>query len=303
MSVIRWIRFLVGCLILGIMIVLIFNFIKFLFGGFSSSLTSPVINLESLKQNISLEKNIGKSLNGTSGSYAIAVKNLKTGEEYYIDEHKRFEAGSLYKLWVMAEAFNQIKKGTLKEDEVLTKDVKYLNEKFHISEEDAELKEGEVSIIVSQALNQMITISHNYAALLLTERIKLSNVAKFLKDKGFKESEVGLDGGSPNTTAFDIATFFEKLYNGQLADGDYTAKMLELLRAQQLNNKLPKNLPSGTTIAHKTGEIFSFTHDGGIVFNSKGDYVIVVLSESTSPAGAEERIASISEAVYKYFNR
>jgi beta-lactamase class A len=54
-------------------------------------------------------------------------------------------------------------------------------------------------------------------------------------------------------------------------------------------------------MAHKTGELGQVSHDGGIVYTEKGDYIIVVLSESTLPKGAEERIANISKDVYAYF--
>ena len=74
----RWIRFLIGCFILGIFVVFIFNFFKFLTGGFSTVLISPILNLENLKQNSSLEKGINKALEGSTGTYSIAVKNLKT---------------------------------------------------------------------------------------------------------------------------------------------------------------------------------------------------------------------------------
>ena len=79
--------------------------------------------------------------------------------------------------------------------------------------------------------------------------------------------------------------------------------MMELLKNQKLNKKLPKYLPEGTVLAHKTGEIGWVSHDGGIVFQENGDYIIVVLSESSVPAGAEDRIAKISEAAYQYFSQ
>ena len=97
--------------------------------------------------------------------------------------------------------------------------------------------------------------------------------------------------------------FFEKLYRGELADKETSAKLLDLLNRQKLNNKLPRHLPSGTVIAHKTGELGRVSHDAGIVYTDKGEYIIVVLTESSAPLGAEERIADISKNVYTYFNR
>ncbi|MDO8638798.1 MAG: serine hydrolase [Candidatus Daviesbacteria bacterium] len=250
-----------------------------------------------------LEAAVLRSLVGTKGSYAVSIKNLQKNEKYNLKEHLQFDAGSLYKLWVMAEVFKQIESGALKESDILSEDIATLNNIFGISKENAELKEGTITLTISSALTQMITISHNYAAMLLTKRIKLSTVDLFLKRSGFDESKVGNVSESPKTTASDIALFFEKLYKGELANPENTIKMIDLLKGQKLNDKLPKNLPAGLEIAHKTGEIEYFSHDGGIVYTEKGDYIIVVLSKSDIPTAAEDKISQISKQVYDYFQK
>lgn len=251
----------------------------------------------------SLKEAVEKSLEGIKGTYGIAIKNLKTGESYFANEHRIYQAGSLYKLWVMATAFQQIREGKLSEDDILSEDASILNDKFNIASETAELSEGTVTLTVRDALNQMITISHNYAALLLTEKVRLSSVSNFLTDNGFNESEVGTNGESPTVTASDMAYFYEKLYEGKLGTEENTQKMIGVLKRQQLNDKLPKYLPKDAEVAHKTGEIDYLTHDAGIVFSKKGDYIIVALSDSSSPTGAAERIAGLSKTVFDYFAR
>lgn len=243
------------------------------------------------------------ALEGTKGTYGIVIKDVKTGEEYSMNEDRVFDAGSLYKLWVMTTAFNKIQTGAWKEDQVLSEDVSTLNDKFYIDPDGAEQTEGTIVFTVRDAVEHMITMSHNYAALLLTEKLKLSNVKSFLEENGLKHSTVGTDGSTPTATPKDMALFFEKLYTGELANTEYTDTMLDVLKKQQLNDKLPKYLPHDTIIAHKTGEIDSFSHDAGIVYSPHGNYIIVVLSESDSPKGAEERIALVSKAVYEYFER
>ncbi len=247
-----------------------------------------------------LKTAVEQALKGTKGTYGVVIKNLKTGESYSMNEHRVFEPASLYKLWIMAEVFNQIQDGKLKEDEILSQDVSVLNEKFHISSESAELTEGTITLKVRDALHLMIANSNNYAALLLTEKIRLSNVKTFLKENNFNESFLG---EPPKTTAYDIATFLEKLYKGELGSQKNTQKMIDILKKQTINSKLPKYLPQEVSIAHKTGEIGYFTHDAGIVFSNRGDYVIVVMSESDSPSEAEERIANVSKAVFDYFEK
>lgn len=249
-----------------------------------------------------LKNIVDEALAGTTGTYGIAIKNLKTGEAYYANEHRVFNAGSLYKLWVMATVYHQTQSGQLPEDQVLSQSAATLNEKFYIDPYYAELTEGTVTFTVQEALTQMITISHNYAALLLMEKVKLSSVTAFLKDNGFVESVVGTANEPPKTTPYETALFFEKLYQGELANDRYTNEMLDLLKNQQLNGGLPRYLPDEAVVAHKTGEIDLYKHDAGIVFSDNGDYIIVVMSESDFPAGAQERIALISKGVFDYFD-
>lgn len=251
----------------------------------------------------SLEDAVNKSLEGTKGKYAVVIKNLKTSESYSKNQDENFEPGSLYKLWVMAASYDQIQKGDLKEDQVLSRGIVTLNNDFGISPDVAEQTSGTITMSVNEAMHQMITISHNYSALLLAQKVKLSSIKAFLDEYDFNNSQVGTDGDTPKTTASDIALFFEKLYNEELANEESTKKMVDLLKKQTLDHKLPKHLPEGTQIAHKTGEVGWFSHDAGIVYTDKGDYIIVVLSESESPAGAEDRIALVSQAVYNYFHQ
>ncbi len=249
----------------------------------------------------SLQQSVAEALEGTQeGTYAVVIKNLKTGERYTFNEAREFNSGSLYKLWVMTTAFHQIQLEKLNEDEVLQEDIAVLNELFQIATDSAEQTEGTITLTVKEAIEQMITLSDNYAALLLAARVKNSNVSEFFKNNGLVQSKLG---EPPITTASDIALFFEKLYLGRLANQEQTTEMIDILKRQTINTKIPKYLPKGVSIAHKTGELGPFSHDAGIVYSDTGDYIIVVLSESENPTEAEERIANISQNVYKYFSR
>lgn len=281
--------------------------ILFLAGFFNhSTVSNPPPSHSFLPYNASvagkqLEQVIQNALLGTHGSYGIVIKNLKNGENYALREKIKYETASLYKLWIMATVYEQMKDGSLNDNDVLSQDVEVLNKKFKIASESAELTEGAITLSVRDALEKMITISDNYAALLLTEKIRLSSVSLFLKNNGFIQSSVGVNGESPITTPYDIALFFEKLYSGRLINADYSNKMISLLKKQKLNNKIPKYLPHTITIAHKTGELGKYTHDAGIVYANSDDYIIVVLSKSDDSESAVMRIANVSGAVYNYF--
>jgi beta-lactamase class A len=246
---------------------------------------------------------VQEALAETQGTYGVVVKNFKTGESLFLDEHRVFEPASIYKLWIMAVAVKQVEKGQLSADDVLSADAADLNREFGIAEADTDQTEGEISFTVQDALAQMITVSDNNAALLLTDKVGLNAVNAFLKENGFKESHTGVGQESPKTTPWDTALFLEKLYSGQLANQESTKEMLDLLKWQKLNDGLPKYLPESVVIAHKTGEMEPFTHDAGIVFTDSGDYLIVVFTETDSRALAREGIAQVSRAVYRYFDK
>lgn len=264
------------------------------------SIQDPLILGENSQE---LGQSAQKGLEGTKGTYAIIVKKLSTGETYYTNEQRIFQTGSLYKLWVMATAYSQIKQGTLKETEVLKANIDALYKVFHLDASYSDRKEGDLEMTVTEALERMITISDNDAALLLTKRVGSSKVSKFLKDNEFIHSEVSSKNKPPITNTYDIALFFERLYKGKLIDQQSSEKMLTLLKKQRLNQKIPKYLPDKTVIAHKTGELDGYSHDAGIVYGPSGDYLFIMLSESNARLQANDRIALVSKGVYAYLEK
>ncbi len=261
----------------------------------------PTIPQNKLEQN-SLKITIENALLGTSETYGIVIINLKTGEYYLQNENSIFETASLYKLWVMAAVFEEIYKGKLNLEEVINDDIVHLYTKFHLSTPSANEK---LSLKVTDAIEKMITVSDNDAALLLSAKIRLSNIKLFLNNYGFADSKLGNNDKGPITTPHNIAIFFKGLYEGKIIDQANSDQMLSILKRQRLNTKLPKYLPDGISTAHKTGELNEFTHDAGIVFAPKGDYIIVVLTEGKPESRfmTEERIANLSVAVYNYFTQ
>lgn len=245
-----------------------------------------------------LENVIDEVLADAEGTYGVVVKHLGTDEAYVSNEHEQFRSASLYKLWVMKVAYDQLHNGSLSPDEVLEREVTELNGLYDIATESAEKTEGKVTYPASEALAQMITVSDNYAAYVLADRINLGNVSSFLQEYSFADSQIAQP---PTTSAYDVARFYELLYDGELADPESTDAMISLLKQQQLTYKLPLYLPEDVEIAHKTGELDAVTHDAGIVFTDNGDYIIAVLSESEEPDVAADVIAEVSREVYEYF--
>lgn len=255
-------------------------------------------NLKTDKKSEELEKIIQKELQDAEGTYAVTIKNLKTHEYYYYNEEKLFDTASLYKLWVMATIYNEIEKGNLSLDKEIGFDAQTINERLDIASESAEITEGFVGNTVEGALERMITISDNYSAHILYLTTGWGKVGNFLEKYGFKNSSTD----KLQTTAFDIMSFYEKLYDGEIVSKSASDEMIEILKRQQLNDRIPKYLPENVETAHKTGELGAVKHDAGIVYSPKGDYIIVLLSETNNQTTASEIEAKISEKVWEYFN-
>lgn len=267
--------------------------------GVETKNTGVVIKSPVITPSSTLDLLVYDELQNKKDKYAVAVKNLETGESLYINEDKEFLTASLYKIWVMAVVFQKIEEGSLSIDDNLKQDVTILNKKFNIATEDADLQSGTVEFTVREALNKMITVSDNYAALLLNEKIGVVSLSKFLLDFGFDQSQISQP---PVTTAHDMNLFFEKLYRGEFANEQYTNDMIELLLAQELNDSIPKYITDKVKIAHKTGHLYTVTHDAGIVYTANGDYIITIMSEGENEPDAKEMMAKISERVYEYFS-
>lgn len=246
-----------------------------------------------------LESVVENSLKGTQGKYGIVIQNLKTGERYTQNENVKFASASLYKLWVMGALYKKVEAEEFTLDQQFSSDIKELNRIFNIDEENAELKEGTISLKVSQAAEKMIAISDNYAALLLASKVRNSNISAFMRETGLTQSSLG---EPPQTTPYDIGLFYEKLYMGAIISKPRSDEMLSLLKQQRLNDRIPKYLPEGTIVAHKTGELGGFKHDAGIIYG-RDPILFVVMSESNAPLGAAERIALLSRDVFNYFEK
>ena len=106
------------------------------------------------------------------------------------------------------------------------------------------------------------------------------------------------------SSARDIGRLFAMMARGELVSQDASALMIEILKKQQVNDRLPRYLGDGVAIAHKTGDGQPWVaNDAGIVWVKGQPIVIVVLAghhrgTAEELRDAEGRIAA--EVVHQY---
>ena len=103
----------------------------------------------------------------------------------------------------------------------------------------------------------------------------------------------------------DLAALLEKLQKGELLDATRTRYCLGVLGRQRFNSRIPRQLPKGTRVFHKTGTILGVVNDAGIIEISPSNHVVVVACCRDVAQGgdsvAEALIGGIARAAYDHF--
>lgn len=228
--------------------------------------------------------------------FAVVVRNLADGSGVAINADRTFYAASLFKVWLMFEVFHQQALGLLSLDEQYVISDYY--ESFGLG---PRLTSPCETLTLRRALEAMISVSDNAAAVLLQDRVGSSNVNASLAALGLAGSGLTEEGDLP-TTAADMALILEAIARGQAVDPEASQAMVDLLATETVTDRLPALLPEGTRVAHKTANWENATHDAGIVYSPPADYVIVVLSDRGYDDYPGDTIAALSNVVYQYYN-
>ncbi|MCC6019458.1 MAG: class A beta-lactamase-related serine hydrolase [Candidatus Verstraetearchaeota archaeon] len=258
-----------------------------------------------------LEREIMDIIKSVEGTFGIVIKILDTGDEIDINGEEIFPAASIIKIPILVEAFRQNLEGRIKLDEPIT-----------LRNEDKvggmgilkELSPG-IQLPFIDILTLMIIISDNTATNITIEKVGMKNVNEYMKQLGLKNTilqrkmmdlEARKRGLENLTTPRDMTILLQKIFEKTILDNKSCEKILDILKRQQVNDRIPKYLPENIPIAHKTGELPGVRHDVGIIYTEKHPYIISAmtknlkdpLSQKTSGGAGSEAIAKISKIVY-----
>jgi beta-lactamase class A len=262
-----------------------------------------------------LEARLREAIAASTAEVAVAMRTLDGRDEVLIDPDGVFHAASTMKVPVMIELFSQAKAGRLNLDDPLP-----VRNEFHsivdgsvyrLSEGDDSDKAiyaaAEKRLTLRQLCDAMITVSSNFAANLLIERLGAGAIQQTVDRLGAGgmrvlrgvEDQKAFDKGLNNsTTARGLLTLFERIAHGTAVDPASDAAMVDVLKRQTFNDGIPAGLPPGMEVAHKTGTITRIHHDAGIVY-AKRPYILVVLTRGFADEKASDLvIAQLSRLTY-----
>ena len=234
---------------------------------------------------------LDQALVGVDGHVSVAVKDLGSGRGAALDGDREMPAASLYKLTVLYSVFE----AGLNMGEGLP----ITNETRAYDAGTMELGVGE-TLTVAEALERMITISDNTAAVMLGSRVGAGRITANNAALGMDTTHYSLE--RMTTSALDMLHLLDVVATGNAVSPAASADMLHLLLRQRVNDRLPRLLPNDVQIAHKTGNLPGTVNDVGIMYGPSSTVAIAVLiSDTTDETMAATGVARVGEAAYEYF--
>jgi beta-lactamase class A len=246
-----------------------------------------------LKEDDDFKDDLLDLLGDDKDSYAFVIKDLETGRGAEHNTGQVFYAASVFKLFVMYEVFNQQSQDRVSWDGKLVVTPYY--DSFGLSPRRTQLCQ---ELTVAEAMNLMLSISDNTAAVLLQDFVTSGAVNSSIETLGIKDSGL-FEDGLPLTAA-DVALLLEAIARGATVSRDASSDMLAMMTREELDNGLRAGIPNdaNAVVAHKTGNWSDATHDVGVVFAPFGTYLFVVLSNTDHDT---RLIKALSTAAYEHF--
>jgi len=262
-----------------------------------------------------LQDQLRRIIASSGAEVAVAYRTLDGGTELLLDADKPFHAASTMKVPVLIELFRQAQTGALALDDTLVIRNQFRSivdgSPYTLSEGDDSDSEVYAALGKPMTLRKlcelMITVSSNFAANLLIERLGVENIRRTVTSLGADgmqvlrgvEDQKAFDKGMNNTTtARGLLVLLDRLAHGRAVGRDADRAMIEILERQKFNDAIPAGVPAGTAIAHKTGNITRIHHDAAIVFAPR-PYVLVLLVRGIDDRKKSAALmADLSRAIY-----
>jgi beta-lactamase class A len=265
---------------------------------------------------LQIEGQLRRIIAASGAEVAVAYRTLDGRSELVLDADEPFHAASTMKVPVMIELFRQAQTGALSLDESLP-----VRNQFHsiVDGSPYALSEGddsdsEVYAVVGKTMTLrrlcelMITVSSNFAANLLIERLGVENIRRAVASLGAEgvqvlrgvEDQKAFDKGLNNTTtAHGLMVLLDRIAHGSAVSQAADNEMIEILKRQKFNDAIPAGLPPDTAVAHKTGNITRIHHDAAIVFAPRPYILVLLVRGIDDQKKSAALMADLSRAVYE----
>jgi len=249
---------------------------------------------------------------------AVALHDLETGFRFSLRGDRWFHAASTIKVAVLLAVFRAADEGRLYLDDSLHVRNRFFSAAdgslFRVSQDRDAAPELYAAIgrtvKMSALAAAMISGSSNLATNLLLDFVGVEYARQVLRDaqvngvelrRGVEDHRAHECGINNEATADGLLSLLSAI-RGDFLSNKSKQEVIRILLEQRFNSMIPAGLPAHATVAHKTGEISTASHDIGIIYLPEREpYIAVILTEfDTDREGRREMVASISEVIYRF---
>jgi beta-lactamase class A len=258
-----------------------------------------------------LRTRIEQAIRDANASIGVAIRHIESGDEVMINADTPVPLASVVKIPVLVEAYRQLADGRFKLGDrwLLEPRYKALGSGILTQFDDG------LEPTVKDLLTLMIIISDNTATDIVMDRLGIETINSTMHQVGLTHTHVArtlhdiftdmLPSADPGQDRYALARWeaehgvrrdgfsyslgpdnnvstpremtrlVEMIFKAEILTRDACDSMLEMMLKQQLNDRLPRFLPPGTRIAHKTGTFVGVRNDCGIITVNDHSHVAV----------------------------
>lgn len=249
---------------------------------------------------------VDKHLDGVLG---VAVKDLTSGEEFFINPDEVMPQASSIKIAVLAELYRQAEHNQLK-----------LTDEYVMRKEDLVsgsnimqgLTPGVTRLTLRDLATMMVAVSDNSATNVLIRRVGMDNVNNMLGSLGLQATQLrremmdlkaASEGRENVSTPREMMTLLEAIYRGKLLKTTLKDDFFKVLSTPKESSML-QGLPDDAVAANKPGELEAVRNDSGIVFVKNRPYVLCVMTTYLKDEhNGSSAIRTVAQLTYSYFDR
>ena len=243
------------------------------------------------------------------GVLGLAVKDLTSGEEFFMNGDEIMPQASSIKIAALVELYLQAQHGKLKlmEEYIVHKDDLVPGSDIMLG-----LTPGITRLTLRDLATMMVAVSDNSATNVLIDRIGMENVNSMLESQGLHATRLrrkmmdlkaASEGRENLSTPREMMVLLETIYRGKLLHKEMTEDFLKVLSTHK-ESSLLQGLPDDAVAANKPGELEAVRNDSGIVLVKNRPYVLCVmttyLKDEKDGSAIVRKIAALT---YSYFDR
>ena len=230
-------------------------------------------------------KEIKKYLESRIGKYSFFFEDLKSGYVYGYNENVSMIAAGCMKLPIavsLIKAVEDKKVDFMDRVKIQTSDKVYGTGIIH------EFNEREYTVFELMVI--MLIQSDNTAANKIIDIVGMEQINEDIIAMGLKNTRLNRKTNDERTditdienitTAYDLSKIWKHLSNGTFLSKDNGQMLIDILRRQQIKNKLALYIPDDLKIeiSSKTGDKKGVENDTAYLELPKGKFVFTVLSQ------------------------